>query len=192
MVTFEGLPLDPIYTLGMEVHQSWLVRPHESRHDLDNIHLASLSGRDAVRGVEALFRLDYLVVEGHARETGTQQPPRGLQLQLTTIGQESTPVADTQVVANLGYLQFKAKPGIFRLEIRDGRGREIYNLDSVGNEGWESPLVSEVGSHISLAAFDGVTLYPRFSRLPGMEKADVLEVAEPSSAEPGFVGKVTQ
>lgn len=191
-VKFEGLPPDPIYTLGMDVHQSWLVRPHESQHDLDNIRLASLTGRDAIRGVEALFRLDYLVVEGHARETTTQQPPRGLQLELATVGEDSTPVSDTQVVANLGYLQFKAKPGIYRLEIREGRGRDIYNLDSVGNEGWDSPLVSEVGSHISLAAFDGVTLYPRFSRRPGMEHEDVLEVAEAPQKDAGLVDKVTQ
>ncbi|EJD40203.1 hypothetical protein AURDEDRAFT_70440 [Auricularia subglabra TFB-10046 SS5] len=189
-VKFEDLPVDPIYTLGMDVHQSWLVRPHESQHDLDNIHLASLSGRDAVRGVEALFRLDYLVVEGHAREAGTNAPPRGLQLQLNTIGDNSVAIADTQVVANLGYLQFKAKPGIFRLEIREGRGRDIYNLDSVGNEGWESPLVTQVGANIALAGFDGITLYPRFSRKPGMEKTDVLEVPEDAPEEPGFVGKM--
>ncbi|KAH7098401.1 UDP-glucose:glycoprotein glucosyltransferase-domain-containing protein, partial [Auriculariales sp. MPI-PUGE-AT-0066] len=182
---FDNLPVDPILTLSMDVHQSWLVRPHESQHDLDNIHLASLSARDAARGVEALFRLDYLVVEGHARESNTNTPPRGLQLQLTTIGNNSQPIADTLVVANLGYLQFKAKPGVYSMEIREGRGRDIFALDSAGNEGWNSASAEEAGANVALASFDGITLYPRFSRLPGKETAD-------KEGEGGIVDKVSQ
>jgi len=191
-VKFDGLPVDPIYTLGMDVHQSWLVRPHESQHDLDNIHLATLSGRDAVRGVEALFRLDYLVVEGHAREKVSSNPPRGLQLQLTTIGAETKTIADTLVVANLGYFQFKAKPGVYQLEIREGRGRGIFSMDSAGSEGWDSPKVVDRGAHVALASFDGITLFPVFSRHPGQEKADVLEAPEADEEPTGFVDKVQQ
>ncbi|KAH7098875.1 UDP-glucose:glycoprotein glucosyltransferase-domain-containing protein [Auriculariales sp. MPI-PUGE-AT-0066] len=192
---FDNLPVDPILTLSMDVHQSWLVRPHESQHDLDNIHLASLSARDAARGVEALFRLDYLVVEGHARESNTNTPPRGLQLQLTTIGNNSQPIADTLVVANLGYLQFKAKPGVYSMEIREGRGRDIFALDSAGNEGWNSASAEEAGANVALASFDGITLYPRFSRLPGKETADVLNASddeEEKEGEGGIVDKVSQ
>ena len=185
--------MDPIYTLSMDVHQSWLVRPHESQHDLDNIHLATLSPRDAARGVEALFRLDYLVVEGHSRETTTQSPPRGVQLQLTTIGEKAQPIADTLIVANLGYFQFKAKPGVYRLEIREGRGREIFALDSAGGAGWDSPSVAEAGADVALAGFDGITLYPRFSRNPGKEKSDVLDAADPEEEQSGsIVDKVSQ
>ena len=159
----------------MDVPTAWLVRPHESHHDLDNIHLASFTGIDRVTGVEAIFDLDYLVVEGHARDASTNSPPRGLQLQLTT--SNSTPIADTQVVANLGYLQFKAKPGVFQLEIRNGYGREVFELESVGNEGWNSPPVASAGVDITLTDLEGLTLYPRFHTRPGMKGADVL--AEP-------------
>jgi UDP-glucose:glycoprotein glucosyltransferase len=174
--TFQNLPIEPIYTLAMDVPLSWLVRPREALYDLDNIQLGSISPED--QSVKALFELDYLIIEGHAREGNTNAPPRGLQLQL--VDSNSVPIGDTQVVANLGYFQFKSKPGIFRLEIRPGHGREVFKMESVGNEGWDSPTVEATGSEITLTSFEGLTLYPRLSRLPGMETADVLaELREP-------------
>ena len=166
----------------MDVPSSWLVRPREARYDLDNIQLGHLSPEHPI--VHAEFDLDYLVIEGHARQAGTNAPPRGVQLELVR-GSRSTPVDDTQVVANLGYLQFKAKPGVFQLGIRPGRGREIFRMESVGNEGWDSPKVEEVGSEITLTSFEGLTLFPRLARLPGMEMADVLEEVR---NEKGFGG----
>jgi UDP-glucose:glycoprotein glucosyltransferase len=173
-VTFTGLSVDPIYTLGMDVPSSWLVRPREALYDLDNIQPSTLPPD----GLHALFSLDYLVVEGHARETKSNSPPRGVQLQLTT----SSPIAsdtpsvvdDTQVVANLGYLQFKACPGTFKLTIREGGGRDVYDIASVGSEGWNSPSVEDSGEELTVMSFEGLTLYPRLSRKPGMEKVDVL------------------
>ena len=176
--------MDPIYTLATDVPQAWLIRPREAPHDLDNIQLYTIPPKDRASGIHAIFGLDYLVIEGHARDMLTSSPPRGLQLQLTT--NSSTVIADTQVVANLGYVQFRAKPGVFQLEIRPGRGREVYTMDSVGNDGWNSPSVDEVGSEITLTSFDGLTLYPRMARIPGMEKEDVLPppeaVGEPSGS----------
>ncbi|KAJ6586424.1 glycosyltransferase family 24 protein [Mycena vulgaris] len=161
---FDGLPIEPIYTLGMDVPPSWLVRPREALYDLDNIQLGNLSPQDS--GVDAVFGLDYLVVEGHARDSLTNAPPRGVQLQL--LNGDATPVDDTQVVVNLGYLQFKAKPGVFQLEIREGRGRDIF------------------GNEISVTSFEGLTIYPRFNRVPGMETADVL--SDPVEEEPESSG----
>ncbi|QRV75871.1 glycosyltransferase family 24 protein [Ceratobasidium sp. AG-Ba] len=176
-VQFHGLPIEPIYTLAMDVSPAWLVRPYVSEADLDNIHLASLA--DFKTGVEAIFHLDHLVIEGHAREASTSAPPRGLQLQLTT--ESGKPTADTQVVANLGYFQFRTGPGVFRLEIRPGRGRDVYTIESVGNDGWNSGHVNETGPEITLTSFEGHTIYPRMARQPGMEQADVL--TEPEKTE---------
>ena len=136
---FADMPIDPIYTLAMDVPTAWLVRPSEALYDLDNIQLGKLFPGD--NAVEAIFQLDYIVIEGHARESTTQTAPRGLQVQLVT--GDGAQIDDTQVVANLGYFQFKAKPGVFQLEIRPGRGRTVFKLDSAGNEGWESPTVEE-------------------------------------------------
>ncbi|KAI0073110.1 glycosyltransferase family 24 protein [Panus rudis PR-1116 ss-1] len=187
-ITFDGLPVEPIYTLAMDVAQSWLVRPREALYDLDNLQLGVLAGPDRVKGVQAVFELDYLVIEGHARDILTNAPPRGLQLQLTD--SNGTAIADTLVVANLGYLQFRTKPGVFRLEIRPGRGREIFRMDSVGNEGWDSPSVEEVGDEVTLTNFEGLTLYPRVARLPGMERVDVLASPEDEHDNEGFVSGV--
>ncbi|KAG8781567.1 hypothetical protein FRC16_002834 [Serendipita sp. 398] len=173
MVGFKNLPEEPIYTLAMDVPASWLARPRESEYDLDNIHLASLSGSERITGVKALFDLDFLVIEGHARDTSTGSPPRGLQLQL--ISHDMTPIADTLVVENLGYLQFKAKPGVFQLDIKKGRGEDVFVTESVGNAGWESPPVeSEAGAEVTLTSFEGLTLYPRFKRQQGQADTDVL------------------
>lgn len=39
---FEDLPIEPIYTLAMDVSPSWLVRPREALYDLDNLQLGHL------------------------------------------------------------------------------------------------------------------------------------------------------
>ena len=185
---FTGLPLEPIYTLAMDVPQSWLARPREALYDLDNIQLGILSGPEKQKGVQATFELDYLVIEGHARDAGINAPPRGLQLQL--IDSNGTAIADTLVVANLGYVQFRTKPGVFKLEIRPGRGRDIYKMDSVGNEGWDSADVDEAGDEVTLTNFEGLTLYPRVLRLPGKETIDVLADDEAPSTGHGIVDDV--
>ena len=185
---FTQLPVEPIYTLAIDAPQSWLIRPKEARYDLDNIQLSKLSTEDRTSGLRAVFDLDYLVVEGHARESATNAPPRGLQMQLVT--SNSTPIADTLVMANLGYVQFKTKPGVYRLEIRPGRGREIFEMESAGNEGWNSPTVDEAGDAVTVTSFEGVTLYPRLARLPGKEREDVLLGTSASTEEPSVVESI--
>jgi UDP-glucose:glycoprotein glucosyltransferase len=175
-VFFRNVPVEPIYTLGLDEPSSWLVRPREARCDLYNIQLGVLSGEEQQHGVEVIYELDYLIIGGHAREAGTNAPPRGVQLQLTAGNGKS--IDDTLVVENMGYLQFKSTPGVYRLEIREGQSREVFQLESAGNEGWQSRAVEDVGSGITVASFEGVTLYPRLSRLPGKEHVDVLEVPE--------------
>jgi UDP-glucose:glycoprotein glucosyltransferase len=177
-VAFDDLPTAPIYTMVVDAPISWVVRPREALHDLDNLQLSHLHHDE---NIEAVYDLDYIVVEGHARESHNNAAPRGLQLQLTA--QDGSTMDDTQVVATLGYLQFKAKPGVFRLEIREGQGRDIYRTDSVGTEGWNSPNVTATGNEIAVTSFEGSTLYPRFGRRPGAEHRDVLVQEEPETEE---------
>lgn len=179
----------------MDVPQPWLVRPRQAQYDLDNIQLGVIPAHERTQGIQATFDLDYLVIEGHAREGATLAPPRGLQLQLSTSSSEgqnetSLAIADTQVVANLGYLQFRVKPGVFKLEIRPGRGRDVFAVESVGNEGWDSPDVDAVGDEVTLTSFEGLTLYPRFKRLPGMELVDVLAAEVIEEENKGFLEDV--
>ena len=188
-MSFRDLPIEPIYTLGLDEPSSWLVRPREALYDLDNVQLGVVSGDERQHGVEAVFELDYIIVGGHAREKGTNSPPRGVQLQLAA--HHGSPVDDTLIVENLGYLQFKATPGVYHLEIREGRGREVFSLESAGNEGWYSPPVEEAGNQVTVTSFEGLTLYPRLARLPDQEFADVLEDPKDDDLEPtGIVDNI--
>ncbi|KAF8536031.1 UDP-glucose:Glycoprotein glucosyltransferase-domain-containing protein [Trichophaea hybrida] len=168
---FDNIPQGPLLSLSMDVPPSWLVTPKESIHDLDNLKLDTLKERLRGADIEALYELESILIEGHSRDT-TSQPPRGAQLVLGT--EKSPHFADTIIMANLGYFQFKANPGIWKMELKEGRSREIYKIDSFGTKG-------PMGQHgnedpdIALMSFQGATLFPRMSRNPGMEDEDVLE-----------------
>ncbi|TIB72226.1 Sec63-domain-containing protein [Wallemia mellicola] len=161
---FSQMPVDALFTLELDPPQAWLTRPVYAPVDLDNLNLATAP----YKNLNAIYQLDKLVVDGHARDSRTSLPPRGLQLSLkdTTI--------DTQVVANLGYLQLAVVPGRWELEIREGRGRDVYELESIGSAGWNSPSVKEGLKDFIVDSFEGVKLYPRFLKKPGMEGIDVL------------------
>jgi UDP-glucose:glycoprotein glucosyltransferase len=138
------------------------------------------------------FSLKQLVLDGHARDEDNA-PPRGLQLQLLrkdggSDGNAEAVVSDTQVMANLGYLQFKATPGVYDLGIRPGRGQQVFELESTGVAGWDSEGVDVTGTAITLASFDAQVIFPRFRHRPGMEDADVLAVDEVVPSTGGLVG----
>lgn len=163
----------------MDTPPAWIVSPKTSPYDLDNLVLDAID-----QPIHVLFELKQLLIEGHARE-GSNTPPRGLQLQLTRHGMDVA--SDTLIMANLGYLQFKVTPGVYDLAIRPGRGREVYELESVGAKGWDSPPLNETGPAVTLTSFEGMTILPRFKRKPGMETADVLATEQ---KEQGIVGGV--
>jgi UDP-glucose:glycoprotein glucosyltransferase len=164
----------------MDTPPSWIVRPESSPYDLDNLVLGS-----SLEPVNIHFNLNQLLIEGHAREANNA-PPRGLQLQLTD--KDNQAISDTQVMANLGYFQFKAAPGVYQLAIRPGRGREVYDLESVGAQGWDSQGVNVTGTTIALTSFEGATILPRFERQPGMEMANVL--MEAATNVPSYAGSI--
>jgi UDP-glucose:glycoprotein glucosyltransferase len=93
-------------------------------------------------------------------------------------------------MANLGYFQFKATPGVYQLAIRPGRGTEVFDMKSVGAEGWDSPGVEVTGYGVSLTSFEGVTILPRFERREGMERENVLVDAPPAALSASFAGSV--
>ncbi|KAH9837462.1 glycosyltransferase family 24 protein [Teratosphaeria destructans] len=166
---FSGLPADALLNMGMELPPSWLVAPKDSIHDLDNIKLSALkSGTD----IEATYELEHILIEGHSRDITLGPPPRGAQLVLQT--EQDPHFADTIIMANLGYFQFKANPGIYNLTLQKGRSGEIFNIDSAGTLGY-TPVPGDNGTEIALTSFRGATLFPRLSRKPGMEEEDVLE-----------------
>ena len=171
--TFTGVPQDALLTLSLDIPPAWLVAPKDSIHDLDNIKLSSIK-----TDIEALYELENILIEGHSREIPGGMAPRGAQLLLAT--ERDPRFADTIIMANIGYFQFKANPGYYKINLKDGRSSEIYNVDSLGAKGW-TPLPGDEGREVVLMSFAGTTLYPRLSRRPGMEMEDVLE-QRPESA----------
>ena len=174
--TFEGLPKEALLNLALDVPPAWLVAPKESIHDLDNIKLSALKD---VSDVDAIYELENILIEGHSRDvtTGNGSPPRGVQLLL---GTEKDPhFADTIIMANLGYFQFKANPGYWNIKLQGGRSQQIFHIDSVGQKGYSAQPGDET-TEVALMSFQGKTLYPRLSRNPGQETEDVLE--EPITA----------
>lgn len=173
--TFNGLPREALLNLALDVPPAWLVAPKESIHDLDNIKLSALKdGAD----VDATYQLEHILIEGHSRDVTLGPPPRGVQLFL---GTEKDPhFADTIIMANLGYFQFKANPGFWKLQLQPGRSEQIFHIDSAGQIGY-NPQPGDESTDITLMSFQGKTLYPRLSRKPGQENEDVLE----ESVRPG-------
>jgi UDP-glucose:glycoprotein glucosyltransferase len=169
---FDGLPSDALLNMGMDLPPSWLVAPKVTVHDLDNIKLSAVKG---AAKIEAIYELEHILIEGHSRDASSGQPPRGAQLVLGT--DRNAHFADTIVMANLGYFQFKANPGIYDLKLQSGRSEEIFAIDSAGSLGY-GVHPGDNTTEIALMSFRGVTLYPRLSRKPGMESEDVLEVSK--------------
>lgn len=183
---FEKIPVNTLLNLAMDVPPSWLVAPKNSVYDLDNIKLANL---DAGTDINAIYELENILIDGHSRDAATKQPPRGVQLLLGT--DRDSHYADTIIMANIGYFQFKANPGYWKINLKPGRSQEIYNLDSVGALG-HTPVDGDETNEVALFSFQGKTLFPRLSRKPGQEQADVLENGLAAGSILGHVSNVVQ
>ncbi|KAK7747781.1 killer toxin resistant protein [Diatrype stigma] len=170
--TFKGLPSEALLNLGLDVGPAWLVAPKESVHDLDNLKLSWIKS-----DVDAIYELEHILIEGHSREG--KAPPRGVQLLL---GTERDPhFADTIIMANIGYFQFKANPGYYSIQLKEGRSSEIFDIISVGAKGYNA-VPGDEGTEVALMSFQGTTLYPRLKRKPGKEEEDVLEESDSQGA----------
>ncbi|KAJ2026593.1 killer toxin resistant protein [Coemansia sp. S85] len=175
-VVFNGVPADPLLTLGMDVPSAWLVTAVESIHDLDNIRLSSLRDREA--GISATYRLANILIEGHLVDTSSRAPARGLEVRIGTPSEKVK--AETIVMANLGYLQLKANPGVWKFSIRPGRSAEIYKLDDIGSGRWDYRAAKAIGADredtrpVLVTSFNGATVFPLVSKRLGKEGEDVL------------------
>ena len=183
---FEGLPKEALLNLALDVPPAWLAAPKESIHDLDNIKLSSL--KDGI-DIDAVYELEHILIEGHSRDVTLGPPPRGVQLLL---GTEKDPhFADTIIMANLGYFQFKANPGYWKLQLQSGRSEQIFNIDSAGTKGYSAQSGDE-STEIALMDFQGKTIFPRLSRRAGQESEDVLEESSKFGVAKEYVSKASK
>ncbi|KAG0277722.1 hypothetical protein BGZ95_005473 [Linnemannia exigua] len=168
---FAGLPEPTLLTLGVDVNPAWVVTSKVCIHDLDNLKLSSLTGSSRLSGVQAEFELSQILIEGFARDMTQKTPPKGAQFILGTKAQPH--VSDTLVMANMGYFQLKANPGVWEMVLRPGRTLQVFSIESIGYEGWVSGGVENLKRDVVIANFEGLVLYPRLVRNKGMEKADI-------------------
>ena len=180
--SFAGVPREALLTLGMDVPSSWLVAPKDSVYDLDNIKLSAVKSGN----VDATYALEHILIEGHSRDLTAKSPPRGVQLNLGT--EKNLEYADTIIMANLGYFQFKTQPGLWKISLKPGRSQQIFNLDSVGSLGY-SPQPGDDNTEVALLSFQGKTLFPRLSRKKGQEMEDVLETGHKPGSAMDYVSK---
>ncbi|KAK9467775.1 UDP-glucose:glycoprotein glucosyltransferase-domain-containing protein [Lipomyces arxii] len=187
VTVFNGIPSEVLLTLGMDVASAWLVTPEVSKYDLDNIVLSSVTDPK----VEATYVLKNILVQGHVRDMSRAgSPPAGLQL---TLGTDSNPqMADTIVMANLGYLQFKSGPGVWKLGLKRGPSETIYKIDSAGAHGYVPTPVDENNVHVYVTKLSGITIYPRVRRNKGQETASVYGRENEVPLSPGYIERIKQ
>ncbi|GAB4815180.1 hypothetical protein N2152v2_002226 [Parachlorella kessleri] len=187
--TFLGLPPHKTLTLGMDVPEAWLVEPVVAAHDLDNLRLEELG--PAEKSMEAQFELEALMVTGSCLDLASLQArmrdqihPRGVQLQLGTAADPA--MVDTLVMANLGYFQLKAAPGVWDLQLAPGRSRELYMVASstgASTTGGGDAAAAASSPHqvpVALTSFQGKHMYLFLHKDAERLTEDVLD---PSPAE---------
>ena len=117
-----------------------------------------------------ILKLEFLHDTGHCYEKESREPPRGLQLLLGTKDQPH--MVDTIVMANLGYWQLKAAPGVWTLALAPGRSTEIYTF-SGKDEGTDKGPVSK---RIIISDFRGLPVQTHVVKKRGMENEKILDI----------------
>ena len=177
---FSNVPEQPILTLNMHTPDNWLVTPVRSVYDLDNIKLEGIEG-----AVTSEWELGSLLLEGHCFEAGTGNPPRGLQL---TLGTKNAPdFTDTIVMANLGYLQLKAAPGAWFLNLRSGRSSLIYDI--VGQENTDSREGAKDVT-VLMNSFQSRIVKLKVAKKPDQKNEDLLPSEEGEEATNGWFSSI--
>ncbi|KAI9296172.1 hypothetical protein K502DRAFT_348257 [Neoconidiobolus thromboides FSU 785] len=171
-VKFTKLPKDTLLTAGIDAISSWVVMPSQSIYDLDNLQL-----KESNSGIEAIFTLKHILIEGHAQDLNTQSSPRGLQFLLNTAKNETN--VDTLVMANLGYFQLKANPGVYFINLRHGKSDMLYELQTLGSRNNKRKYIhNQLGHRLILNGFGGTVLFPKVYKKSGMEHLSLLDEEE--------------
>ncbi|ODV91172.1 glycosyltransferase family 24 protein, partial [Tortispora caseinolytica NRRL Y-17796] len=162
-LVFTEIPEKVLLNLGLEVESSWLVMPKDSKTDLENIILTPESPN-----VTAVYELTNILVEGHANDLSLNKPPQGAQLDLKNLANES--VGDTLVMANLGYFQFRSRPGIYDIRLKTKELNDFFNIDRIVQKSVNQK--SAVG-HVYITSLSGVKISIDLTRKDGKERKSI-------------------
>lgn len=158
-IVFSYVPEKTLFNVGLNEPQRWLVDIKEASTDLDNIKL-DLTNSHIVNGV---FELKNILIEGYAsyldREENEFNPPGGLPIEIHN-GEISS---DTNVMANFGYFQLKANPGVWDFGIKS------YTKGSLVFKSIEKDI------KVTIIDLDGSIIEPKFEKSWGMESINLIE-----------------
>uniref|UniRef100_A0A183IHE1 Glyco_transf_24 domain-containing protein n=1 Tax=Soboliphyme baturini TaxID=241478 RepID=A0A183IHE1_9BILA len=157
---FSNLPSKQLLTLNVIPPDPWLVEAVDATVK-------------AVSDVIARYELEYLLLEGHCFDEASGGPPRGLQFVLGT--SLSPNMVDTIVMANLGYFQLKANPGVWSLSLREGKSSDIYQITT--HENTDSSFHQE-NVTIVISSFSGKIIKIKVSKKPDKLGEDLLSDAD--------------
>ncbi len=172
---FHNMPQTPILTMNIHSPESWMVEVVNSPYDLDNICLKDIEND----GAYGEFELEHLIIEGHAYDVVSGQSPRGLQFNL---GTSANPVMyDTIVMANLGYFQLKASPGMWILQLRDGKSKDIYEI--VSHENTDSENKRSATIFVVIDSFEAKVIRVKVSKKADKVNENLLDDKEEATPE---------
>ncbi|WFD27172.1 killer toxin resistant protein [Malassezia nana] len=171
VTVFQDVPATSVLTMQLHAPRTLVTMAEEALYDLDNLRLADVNGV-----MHAIYSVNSVLIEGHTR--AEQEPtPRGLQLTLST--DDDSISLDTIVMETLGYFQFRSQPGRWKLSIRTGKSAELYEMETVGAWGWQSPSVHVTGPDVVLDQLSGLLIFPMVRKRNGKERESlVADVAE--------------
>lgn len=186
---FSWLPLLANLTTEFESPKSWLLVENLTTDEVDLQHLHF---DDTDHDIETKHTLKNILVEGFARDVKNGRPPAGLSIDLDN----GDTTSNCQVMANLGYLQFKGNPGIWNLRITpETRSEKHYQLLSANLNKYDTnddPLESvevpifSLNSHVINARCRKNAEYSSVSLLE-----DESEVTPKKTGLGGIFGKLT-
>jgi len=130
---FRWLPPAAVLTAKLLVPEPWNVQTASAAADLDNLRL---SDAGPALSASASFVLRDLMVAGQCLDVASRAFPNGLQLTLrqatsaaaAAAGSASSYYSDTLVMQNLGYWQLKAAPGLWSLQLAEGRASDLFRI----------------------------------------------------------------
>ncbi|OLY79776.1 UDP-glucose:glycoprotein glucosyltransferase [Smittium mucronatum] len=200
---FNNMPKDALLTLEMNVPSSWVVSATKSDYDLDNINLKSVNSKFGIAALFSLNSvlieghaqdtvnksppsgLQVVLSKGPYSVSSNKS-----QFDNDVYSREKSNYgeieAETIVMSNLGYFQLQGQFGVYSLSTREGRSSRMIEIICLGANSYskcsralESKYVEKSKESnnygvIVSDSFNGVTVYPVFSKRAGMEKESIL------------------
>jgi hypothetical protein len=165
LARFTSVPAGRVLSLDLLPPEPMNVQQAQGSVDVDNLLLPA-GGRSATA-----YALRTLLVAGQCDDVTLHRAPNGLQLRLDDALDAA--VSDTLVMQNLGYFQLQAGPGVWDLQLAEGRGKELYEIE--GGTDFLSSEADGGGEGVVEDVEDGVDVVSLPVAAPSTSHAEALE-----------------